>query len=692
MAPRWLQKAGDAIKGLGARRLTQDGAAGDPMPERPLVNLDLPWSKGRPGTADQRDAIREAQKRCEEWEEERLEQAREWEQILAYYGGMQNRHWRGRDLFRLDDKAVEWKVVMNLLARYVRLVAATLGEQKPVARTIPATNDDEDIWAAEIGKKVLLFLQKELGEEKKSRRLRTMVLLLGKGFRFRWWDARADARIALDEGGVMDREGAWNLEGGQRIRSMAVGQCASEIVNPFEFLAGSFVSSLDEQPRFAIRKLRTLEWIGRQYPDAAGYEHQMEKPGANGKFQAWQQLLYLARFAATRRFQDSRVVTHYVTRGVNPDNGQPDYRVICYSGDVFLGEWRARRNPATEYTCFDEEGYFWGSGLGALLLPGQKENDAVWTDLRTHRRLHTHPMWTCPGGASVTVTNTPGEMIYYDPDPVTGAKPEIVTPPSLNADLHRYKMYIEEMFKVLSNQHDVSQAQTPQGVTAARAIGLLQESDLRAWGEFAHSWNTSEADHYRGLLDIVQLKWDVPRVIASIGRESRLFVEAVLGANLESVQDVVFEMGPRVMSQEERLELGTQLADKGYFQPARAMELEKILEFAGMGGPVETDATPEGVARKLAQIVIKKLREGEYFIFEPWHNIGIILNALRMEVNKPEFLDLPPDVRRLFGEALAQAENLQFAEQARAQGQMAAIQQLGMMGGGAGTQPGAQAG
>ena len=98
----------------------------------------------------------------------------------------------------------------------------------------------------------------------------------------------------------------------------------------------------------------------------------------------------------------------------------------------------------------------------------------------------SHPKWFVPAG-SVALDRLGNDITiaqYKGPTP-----PSLAVPPSIPADLFKFRDALKEEFQQISGVFGVSRGEPPAGIKAGVALQFLSEQESERYNELVLKWN-----------------------------------------------------------------------------------------------------------------------------------------------------------------------------------------------------------
>lgn len=497
----------------------------------------------------------------------RIEQ--QWYLNLCFYGGKQNVAIRKGTAVTTSfagqfyvPPAPYYRVrhVVNRVRTIVRTEISKLTAQKPTAYVLPATSDDEDLFAAQAAE--------QIWESKyKSAKLPAVFR------RAIWWNqvcGNAFVRSAWDPDAT-DKD------------SDQIGDMAYEAVTPFHlFVPDLTEEDLEKQPFIIYAQLHTHDYVKMHYPEAK---------------------------VQTQADQRSEIMDDKWLDNLSSQNVQNRRGVLCLevwakpgmikempNGGMFLvvGDSIVTVHDGWPYDHGEypfsklsniPSGKFYTDSIMVDLIPIQREYNRTRSQIIEAKNRMAKPQLRAEKGSidPAKITSEPGQVIEYN----TGYQPPEPLPlvPIPNYVLQELDRILQDMADI-SGQHEVSNGQVPPGITAATAINYLQEQDDSIMSyAFASLEEAYENVAYMTLCYAKQF-WDTPRMVKVAGNNESFDVLMLKGANLKGNTDVTIEAGSALpISKAAKQAFIMDLMQMGFIDPAVGLE---VMEMGGISKVYES--------------------------------------------------------------------------------------------------------
>lgn len=452
---------------------------------------------------------------------------------LSYYIGKQWIHWDPTNKRVYEAKPVSGKsqFTANRIKKIVRTELAKIMKNKPIMTCIPASNEEDDIRAADVADKVISYLEH-------THELNQMV------------DKRAIMWGLTTEAGYVHPY--WNVGGGQTIldeqtgEEIKLGVEGIDVLSPFQLILDPDANSWDEL-KWAIKpKVRSIKYVKDVYnkevlPDADVIEN-----GISRQLDS----LYESYGQKTKEKSKDQVTIYECWE--MPDKENPKGRRWAIAGDSCLytehdigfGEEddTDRILPFFPFINIEIPGRIQGQSIIEDLIPLQREYNKSRSQIIDNADYMANPTWVVQDGAvddeSDIPTGSGGVFIYNSGFNV----PVRDQPSSLGADVYKNLEALQDEFYFISGQQEVSHGSTPTGVTSGVAIGYLQEQDNTVIAPTISNFIQCKQGYVGYLLKIIKFKYDEPRTLQIVGKNNEVDLMEFKGSDLRST-DVIIQEG-----------------------------------------------------------------------------------------------------------------------------------------------------
>lgn len=479
-----------------------------------------------------------------------------WYVNMAFYGGNQYTELIPR-LNKLQVPAAPpYRVrhTSNRIKPIVRTEIARLTSQKPSASIIPASSDDEDLFAAYAGEQVWESIQSNSKLHAHWRRAVWWLCITGNGFLKTYWDPT-----------VMDNDNGYQ------------GDIKFGCVTPFHlFVPDLREEDIQEQVYVLNVYTRPVAWVKKFYGDRLNFNVQPNVVSA-------QEILndaYLNLTSSVNNEPDSVLCMEMWVKDGGCEFLEGNMVVHVVADQVVTVEpmYNHGKYPFTHFGHIPT-GTFYRESVINDLLPLQREYNRTRSQLIENKNRMARPQLLAQKGSvdPSRITNEPGLVIEYR----GGMAPPTPMPlqPIPNYVTDELARNIQDM-EDISGQHEVSKGGVPPGVTAATAISFLQEKDDSL---LTHTYQDVEAgmeDIAKQSLQLVQQFWDSQRQVKVSGEDSFFDTLLLSGADLKNNTDVRMEGGSSLpTSKAAKQALLMDLMKMGFIDPNDGL---KIMDIGGV--------------------------------------------------------------------------------------------------------------
>jgi hypothetical protein len=579
-----------------------------------------------------------------------------------------------------------YRQVRNLIVDVVAHEVSAASQRTPTYEVVPSTVEDEDISAARLSQKVLLYGYDKWNIRKAVETTVTNAVVADEGYAWPYWDSSV---------GPFFKEGGETIGQGEiRIGLFGPNEVFWEPGVKFE--NSRWIAVEQARPPEEVMALEDYSGPPNLTPDARSVSD--------------------TRYTRSNNPQEAELAltTDYLER---PSAKHPNGRWITISQGKQI-------QPQREYPCKDFEGnvldepvlhklsYFIDpdsdrdQGLVRHLLDSQRTvNDTtnkqlIWKDMALNPQVIIKN-----GQLRQRLTDEPGAVFHLrgNDDPIWRPVPQIPN------ELQEIKEEARRDIAQVSAQNEI-----PSQVESGKAIQILVERDATRRGNFLSNLAEFYSRLGRHCLYLVQRHYTEERLLVVRGEENDFeLLRDFLGSNLRGQADVRVYAGsiePQTRQSVEAKVLA--YADRGWIDPEQAMAAINN----GHAGYLLRDYEKD-VAR--ARMVIQKIKDGPELLFQgerlafpgelppiptgqidpmgqpimvpnpqttvpawmprKFDNIRVHKSVFESWMKTSEFDSLPPDMQEAannYYSALVDLEQQQMAEE-QAQ-QIALAQQLGM--------------
>lgn len=509
---------------------------------------------------------------------------RVWTQNLLFLAGQQWWTYDKRSgVFRLPN-VPPWKErpVRNLCLPHFRHVLAKLTKNRPVGTSQPASADQDDLDAAELGDEILRAKWDAWGMTGVQRRWLAWMIGTGNGWAMPYWNGDGGPLVPLtatvyagvhDEVGpvldgdtgehateaisvpcgpdgepILDEQGNYDLEAEPAYVYM--GEVADRVLSPFQVFVDPAAETEDQARWIIVAEPIPLREIRERYTgkglDNLGTENTSDFDRYTDTFQGAMggaDTHATAALTSPSRQIGKAIVIHYFER---PCVQFPQGRHWVTANGLLLEE----PGPLPDQ--------LWPPvvHLGDVPVPGRLLCDATLThvvglnreynevnaQIKEHHNLLLRGKWLVPIGSGIRrgqITAEPGEVIQHTP----GLPPKPADLPRLPREIYEERGALLNDIESVGGIRKVSTGAAPPGVTAGRAFLVLQEADDTDLAPMIEAFERATAKLSWLHLQLVQQHYQDERILMLAGENGGFRARAFKGADLAGVADVLPQSG-----------------------------------------------------------------------------------------------------------------------------------------------------
>ena len=434
------------------------------------------------------------------------------------------------------DREYFWqeREVFNHIAPIIDVRLSKLSKIKPKMVIYPATNEEEDIYTAKFGKKILDAISNKINLASKINQATKWSEICGTSFYKISWNSNLGQVVAIESDGAKIRTGDVEIS----------------VCSPFEIYPDSAThENLQECQSIIHARAFTTDEIKEMYgvevdgKDVNVYTLDGVSNGLGG--------LGLGGFSSklieTTRKNSAIVLEKYVRPNVEFPNG----RLIVIAGDklVYDGELPyqngvdgKREFPFVRQICNEEVGNFWGVSMISRLIPIQRAYNAVKNRKHEYINRLTMGVLTVEDG-SVDVDNleeeglAPGKILVYRQG---SSAPQFLGGENVPAEFEKEEERLLEEFYALSGTNQFGNMDSIGSSLSGVALEILideNESRLKFTTDSIKAAIKTAAKH---ILRLFKQFATIPRLVKIVGENGKLDVVYFKGNDISS-DDVQFD-------------------------------------------------------------------------------------------------------------------------------------------------------
>lgn len=460
----------------------------------------------------------------------------QWQLNMNFYMGNQYCDVGYGGFVREMDKQYFWqeREVFNHIAPIIDIRLSKLAKIKPKMQVLPATNEEEDLYTAKVGKKILDSVSNKMNLSAKINQATKWSEICGTSFYKISWNPNLGQVVALEDDG----------------KKIKTGDVDISVCSPFEIYPDSAThESLQECQSLIHARAYTVDEIKQTYGvDVEGKD--INVYSLDGTSVSLGGLGYsglATKLIETTRKNSAIVLEKYV----KPCEKFPDGRLIIVAGDklVYDGELPylngidgKREFPFVRQICNEEVGNFWGVSMISRLIPIQRAYNAVKNRKHEYINRLTLGVLAVEDG-SVDIDNleeeglAPGKILVYRQG---SAAPKFLGGENVPSDFEKEEEKLLKEFNSLSGTSEIGSMENVSASLSGVALELLideNETRLKFTTDSMKSAIKTMAKH---ILRLYKQFATFPRLIKIVGDDGTLDVFYFKGNDISS-DDVQFD-------------------------------------------------------------------------------------------------------------------------------------------------------
>jgi len=484
-----------------------------------------------------------------------------WYVNMAFYAGNQYVELVPRLSRLITPKAPPYRVrhISNRIRPIIRNEISRLTSQKPSASVIPASSEDEDLFAAYAAEQVWESVSNRAHLSRVHRSATWWECITGNSFIKVWWDPQRT-----------DYES--NPEGVQ-------GDICFGHVTPFHLYVPDLrEEDIQQQPYVLNLYTKPLEWVKKFYGPLL--EGKNVTPDVVSASEILNDAYLNLDNTAGNKEPDSVLCQEMWVKNGGCEFLEGDYVIHVVGGHLvsISPMYQHGKYPFIHFGHIPS-GKFYRTSVIEDLIPLQREYNRTRSQLIENKnKMASLQMRAAMNSIDANkVTNAPGQIVFYRPGlPPPEPLPLQPIPNYVVEELSRNVTDMED----ISGQHEVSRGSVPPGVTAATAISYLQEKDDSMLSHTFADVEENMEEIARQTLSLVGQFWDTQHMVKVVGEEGFFDTLMLRGSDLKSNTDIRMEGGSSLpTSKAAKQALIMDMMKMGFIQPNDGL---KILEIGGV--------------------------------------------------------------------------------------------------------------
>jgi len=531
----------------------------------------------------------------------------DWYINLAFYNGYQYHDWRSvnnkQSLAEEPNPAGLPRITVNRIEPIVRTEIAKTTSGQPSASVVPASNDEDDLLAANAAEQVWQSIYEK-------NRFQTDIL---QGAEF-WRAITGNAFIkTLWDPSIVIKEPVTEVDplSGEKMTSQtvsAMGDVKHEVVSPFHmFVPDLAQEKLEDQPYIFNVYTKTETWVKKTFADVLPKDFVPTKVTASDVEDA---ALMDMRGVDSARPDMVLVIEMWVKPGGNkylPNGGLVtivDTEIVQFSD---TGIPYTHGEYPFAHTHGIQNGKFWRRSVIKSLIPLQREYNRVRSQIIHAKNLMAKPQMMYQDGSVDPRKITAKAGIWIPVRPGFQYPTPVPIQPLPSYVLQEVQQLATD-FEDISGQHQISRGDSAPGVTAATAMAYIGERDDAYLTTIYNSIEAALEKVARQSLSLFVQYVQTERLIKTVGNDGSFDAMMLSGADVASGTDIRVESGSALpTSKAARQALITEWMKMGFISPndgLRVLEMGMLKQYYNL---IKIDEN----AGQRENLSMKKLDENE---------------------------------------------------------------------------------
>jgi len=545
---------------------------------------------------------------------------------IAYYAGKQWLIWDSgnKRLMEAPKAPGQTRYTGNRIKKIVRTELSKIFKNKPIMQVIPASNNDDDIDASQIGDKVVEWMEYEYNLRGRDKKLATWGLTTNIVFMEPYLD------MSLGED-IQDPEtGEW----------MKSGDVNFDIVSLFECKFDPAAKEWDEVRWFCKMKPKDVDWIKEVYgievkpekgiEEANIFESQLRNINANWNSTTGKEM---TNHAIVKEYWEMPSSKYPKGRRITTAGD----KVLDYVEDIGFGEEDTTKRilPFFPFIHINIPGRVQGQSIIEDLIPIQREYNITRSKIIEYQKKQAGKWVVQEESLTSDITDNDQQIIEYQ---AGFEAPRLVQPGNLSSDTYKNLEQLIEEFYFISGQQEVTHGATPPGVTSGVAIQFLQEQDDTVMAPTIENYIDCKQKYMSYALKIIRFNYKYERTLKLVGKNKEVELLSFIGSQLTSTDVRIQEGSMFQTSKAGKQQWIMNLVQSGLLNPQADKEM--IFKMLELGIDDDLYDNTE-IDRNQAQTEQLKWTKGE---------IQLDMNGVMIK----------PDVRDFYNHAVHLAEHNKF--------------------------------
>lgn len=525
----------------------------------------------------------------------------DWYIHLAFYNGYQYHDWRtvnGKSTLQEEpNPAMLPRITVNRIEPIIRTEIAKTTSGQPSASVVPASNDEDDLLAANAAEQVWQYMyDKNKFQTDVLQKAEFWRAITGNGFIKTLWDPTVEIKEPLTEIDplTMEKRVTQNVAG--------KGDVKYEVVSPFHlFVSDLAQEDIEQQPYIFNVYTKSVEWVKSNFANVLPKDFQPSKVTAAEIEEA---ALMDIRGVDNVRPDSTLVIEAWIKPGATRKLPKGGLVTIIDSEIVQMSDsgipYSHGEYPFAHLQGI-QTGKFYRRSVIKSLIPLQREYNRTRSQIIHAKNLMAKPQMMFQDGSVDPRKITARAGIWIPVRPGFQFPTPVPIQPLPNYVLQEVQQ-LNTDFEDISGQHQISKGDASPGVTAATALAYLGERDDAYLTTIFNSIEAGVEKVARQSLSLFVQYVQTERLIKTVGSDGSYDAMMLTGSDIASGTDIRIESGSALpTSKAARQSLITEWMKMGFISPndgLRVLEMGMLKQYYNLMKVDENAAQRENLTMK----------------------------------------------------------------------------------------------
>ena len=525
----------------------------------------------------------------------------DWSIQLAFYNGYQYHDWRsisGKQILQEEPNPSSLpRIVVNRIEPIIRTEIAKTTSGQPSASVVPASNDEDDLLAANAAEQVWQYMyDRNNFQTEVLQKAEFWRAICGNGFIKTLWDPTVEIKEPLSEIDPLTMEKRVSQQ------TASTGDVRYEVVSPYHlFVSDLAQEDLEKQPYIFNVYTKSIQWVKSTFKDVLPKDYEPARVTAAEIEDA---ALMDIRGTDNVRPDSALVIEAWIKPGATPKLPRGglvtivDSEIVQYSDS---GIPYAHNQYPFAHLQGIQTGKFYRRSVIKSLIPLQREYNRTRSQIIHAKNLMAKPQMMYQDGSvdPRKITAKAGIWIPVRPGfPYPQPVPIQPLPQYVLQEVQQLAVDFED----ISGQHQISKGQASGGVVAATALAYLGERDDAYLTTIFNSIEAAVEKVARQSLSLFVQYVQTERLIKTVGNDGSYDAMMLSGSDIASGTDIRIESGSALpTSKAARQALITEWMKMGFISPQdglRGLEMGMLKQYYNLMKIDENAAQRENLTMK----------------------------------------------------------------------------------------------